>query len=259
MNNITNYNKTIFESIKHIDEFENEFWYARELQRVLDYKEWRNFKKVIDMAIKSCKHSKNNILDHFVEVNKMVSIGSNAYRKQSDYKLSRYACYLIAQNGDSRKEVIALAQTYFAIQTRKQELFEELSEDEKRLEMRKKVKEGNFGLNRTALNSGVKNLAEFHNAGYKGLYNGETANDIFKRKKLRYREDILDNMGSVELGANLFRITQTDDKLKRDKVNDEYTANSVHYKIGKKVRKAIKDMNGIMPEELPTPKNSLKK
>ena len=178
--------------------------------------------------------------------------------KIKDYKLSRYACYLITQNSDPRKEVIAFGQTYFAIQTRKQELFDELTEDEKRLIMRNKVKKGNLGLNKTAVNSGVKNLAEFHNAGYKGLYNGETANDIFKRKKLRYREDILDNMGSVELANNLFRIAQTDDKLKREQVDNEYTANSVHYEVGKKVRKAIKDMGGTMPEKLSTPDKSIK-
>jgi DNA-damage-inducible protein D len=256
MNSLKNTN--VFESIKHIDEFGNEFWYAREIMVILDYKKWQKFNNVINNAKVACSNS-NNIVDyHFTQVGKMIEIAKGAKRKIIDYKLSRYACYLIAQNGDSRKEVIALAQTYFAIQTRKQELFEELSEDEKRLEMRKKVKEGNFGLNRTALNSGVKNLAEFHNAGYKGLYNGETANDIFKRKKLRYREDILDNMGSVELGANLFRITQTDDKLKRDKVNDEYTANSVHYKMCKDIRNFIENQGGIMPEKLPNPKHSLK-
>ena len=258
MNKIKNYNKSIFESIKHIDSDGNEFWYARELSKVLEYSEYRKFIPVIKKAMISCENSNQNIYDHFGQVSVMVNIGSDAKRKLDDYKLSRYACYLIAQNGDTRKNVIALAQTYFAIQTRKLELFEELSEDKKHLEMKKKVKEGNFGLNRTAINSGVKNLATFHNAGYKGLYDGETADDIFKRKKLNYREDILDNMGSVELTNNLFRIVHTDDKLKRDKVDNEYTANSIHYEIGKKVRKAIKDMEGIMPEELETPNKSIK-
>ena len=261
MNEIKNYTESIFDSIKHIDEFGNEYWEARELQRVLEYKEWRNFKKSIEKAIVSCKISIYKVSDHFVEVNKMVKTG-DSYRKIEDYKLSRYACYLIVQNGDTKKEVIALGQTYFAVQTRKMELteleYKELSEDEKRLYTRKKVSEGNYSLNRTAINSGVKNLAEFHNAGYRGLYNGESADDIAKRKGLRYREDILDNMGSLELGANLFRITQTEDKLKREKVDNEYTANSVHYEIGKKVRNAIKDMGGTMPEELPTPEKSLK-
>ncbi len=158
--------------------------------------------------------------------------------------------------------MVALGQTYFAIQTRKQKLsekeFNNLTEDEKRLYRRNQARKGNYNLNQTAVNSGVKDLARFHNAGYKGLYNGETADDIFKRKKLRYREDILDNMGSEELADNIFRIAQTDAKLKRDNVDNEYTANSVHYEIGKKVRKVIEDMGGIMPENLPIPDKSLK-
>ena len=262
MNEVKSYSESIFESIKHIDEFGNEYWEARELQKVLQYKEWRNFKKSIEKARISCKTSNYKVSDHFVEFNKMIVIGKGAKRNQVDYKLSRYACYLIVQNGDPKKEVIALGQTYFAIQTRKMELteleYEKLSEDQKRLYRRKQASDGNYSLNRTAVKSGVKNLAEFHNAGYKGLYNGETANDIFKRKKLEYREDILDNMSSEELGANIFRITQTEAKLKRDKVDNEYTANSVHYEIGKKVRNAIIDMGGTMPEDLPTPSKSIK-
>ena len=254
-------NKT-FENIKHIDEFGVEFWYARELQKVLDYKEWRKFENVIKKAIKSCENSNISAIDHFVGIDKMVQIGSGAERKQLDYKLSRYACYLIAQNGDSRKKVIALAQTYFAIQTRKQELSEKeysmLTEDEKRFYQRDLTRKGNYSLNQAAKNAGVKNFDKFHNAGYKGLYNGETADDIAKRKGLRYREDILDNMGSEELADNIFRITQTDAKLIRDNVDNEYTANSVHYEIGKIVRNAIKEAGGTMPEDLPTPKRSLK-
>lgn len=183
-------------------------------------------------------------------------------RKINDYKLSRYACYLIEQNGDSRKKVIALAQTYFAIQTRKQELSEkeynELSEDEKRLYRRNQARKGNYNLNQTAVKSGVKDLAKFHNAGYKGLYNDETADDIFKRRKLRYREDILDNMGSEELADNIFRIAQTDAKLTRDNVDNEYTANYIHYEAGREVRDSIKRLGGTMPENLPTPDRSLK-
>ena len=188
----------------------------------------------------------------------MVKIGSGALRKQIDYRLSRYACYLIVQNGDSKKKVIAIGQTYFAIQTRKQEILEELSEDKRRINIRKKVKEGNIGLQKTAAESGVRNMAEFHNAGFKGLYNGETADDIFKRKGLRYREDILDNMGSEELADNLFRIVHTESKLKQEKVDNEYTANSVHYEIGKEVRNSIKRMGGTMPEKLPNPNKSIK-
>ena len=262
MNELENINETIFESIKHVDEDGNEYWYARELQKVLEYKRWDKFYNVIESAQVACSISNNNVLDHFSQVGKMIHLGKGGQRKISDYKLSRYACYLIAQNGDSRKKVIALAQTYFAIQTRKQELLEEeynsLTEDEKRIYQRNQARKGNYNLNKTAVNSGVKDLARFHNAGYKGLYNGETANDIAKRKGLRYREDILDNMGSEELAANLFRITQTDAKLKRDNVDNEYTANSVHFEVGKKVRNTIKELGGTMPENLPTPDKSLK-
>ncbi len=262
MNEINkNYSKT-FEDIKHIDENGIEFWYARELQLVLDYKEWRKFEGVVQKAMKSCENSDIHTLDHFVVVDKMVQIGSGAYRKQIDYKLTRYACYLIAQNGDSRKKVIALAQTYFAVQTRKQEITEKeysmLTEDEKRFYQRNLTRKGNYSLNQTAKKSGVKNFDKFHNAGYKGLYNGETADDIAKRKGLRYREDILDNMGSTELIANLFRISQTEEKLKKDNVNTEKEACKTHNKIGKIVRKAIKEAGGTMPEDLPTPKKSLK-
>ena len=262
MNELENINETIFESIKHVDEDGNEYWYARELQKVLEYKRWDKFYNVIESAQVVCSISNNNVLDHFSQVGKMIYLGKGGQRKISDYKLSRYACYLIAQNGDSRKKVIALAQTYFAIQTRKQELLEEeynsLTEDEKRFYQRDLTKKGNYSLNQTAKKAGVKDLARFHNAGYKGLYNGETANDIAKRKGLRYREDILDNMGSEELAANLFRITQTDAKLKRDNVDNEYTANSVHFEVGKKVRNTIKELGGTMPENLPTPDKSLK-
>jgi DNA-damage-inducible protein D len=262
MKNITNYTEEVFEKIKHIDEEGNEYWHARELMSALEYVKWQKFKEVISKAKLACTASGYNVSDHFTGSGKMVDIGSNTKRKVDDYKLTRYACYLISMNGASRKKVIALAQTYFAVQTRRQELLDEeykfLSEDERRLKIRKQVKEGNYGLNRTAVKSGVKNLAEFHNAGYKGLYNGETADDIFKRKGLKYRQDILDNMGSEELAANLFRITQTDSKLKRDNVDNEYEANITHYKIGKKVRDTIRDLGSTMPEELPKPKSSIK-
>ena len=255
-------NNSIFENIKHIDESGNEYWFARELQNVLEYKKWEKFNNVINDAITACNLSGYEVADHFPQVGKMVNIGSKTSRNISDYKLSRYACYLIAQNGDSRKKTIALAQTYFAVQTRKMEITEReyssLTEDEKRFYQRNLTKKGNYSLNQAAKDAGVKNFDKFHNSGYKGLYNGETANDIAKRKGLRYREDILDNMGSDELIANLFRISQTEQKLKRDNVKGETKANDVHYEVGKKVRKAIADIGGTMPEEFPTPEKSLK-
>ena len=245
MNKLEKNNNKTFEDIKHVDENGLEFWYARELMTILQYANWQNFEKIIEKAKIACKNSSINVLDHFTDVDKMVQIGSGAERKQKDYKLTRYAGYLIAQNGDSRKKVIALAQTYFAIQTRKQEISEKeyssLTEDEKRFYQRDLTRKGNYSLNQTAKKSGVKNFDKFHNAGYKGLYNGETADDIAKRKGLRYREDILDNMGSEELAANLFRITQTESRLKKDKVDTEKQACDTHNKIGKIVRKAIKE------------------
>lgn len=255
-------NNQTFEDIKHIDEFGTEFWYARELQKVLDYSDWRKFEGVIKKAEKACENSNINASEHFVGADKLSRRANNANIAIKDYKLTRYACYLIAQNGDPRKEVIALAQTYFAIQTRKQEIFEkeynELTEDEKRLYQRNLTKKGNYTLNQTAKKAGVKNFDKFHNAGYKGLYNGETADDIAKRKGLRYREDILDNMGSEELIANLFRISQTEQKLKREKIQTEKDANNTHFEVGAKIRKTIEELGGTMPEELPTPEKSLK-
>lgn len=262
MSNIEEFKEIIFEEIKHIDELGNEYWEGRELAKVLKYTEWRNFRKVIEKAMIACINSKNNVYDHFVDVNKMVLIGSGASKKVDDYKLSRYACYLIVQNGDSRKKEIALGQTYFAVQTRKMELtqaeFEKLSEDEKRLYRRRQTKDGNRVLYGIAKEKGVKNFDRFTNSGYRGLYNGETADDIAKRKGLRYREDILDNMGSAELGANVFRITQTEELLKREDNSDEEKANDIHYLVGKTIREAIKKLGGTMPEDLPTPKKSIK-
>ena len=213
--------------------------------KVLSYKDWRYFDAVIKKARIACQNSEITDIDHFVVDNKMVEIGSGAKREQKDYKLTRYACYLIAQNANPRLKIVALAQTYFAVQTRKQEISEKeysmLTEDEKRFYQRDLTRKGNYSLNQAAKNAGVKNFDKFHNAGYKGLYNGETADDIAKRKGLRYREDILDNMGSDELIANLFRISQTEQRLKRDKVDTEKRACDTHNKIGKIVRKAIKE------------------
>ena len=212
----TNYTND-FEGIKHTDEEGREYWYARELQKVLQYSEWRKFEGVILKAKEACKNSGINAFEHFVGAAKTIKMPKGAEKVVQDYKLTRYACYLIAQNGDSRKKVIAIAQTYFAVQTRKQELSEReynlLSEVEKRFYQRDLTRKGNYSLNQAAKNAGVKNFDKFHNEGYKGLYNGETADDIAKRKGLRYREDILDNMGSDELIANLFRISQTEQKL----------------------------------------------
>ena len=256
------YTNEKFEEIKHIDENDVEFWYARELMIILEYKQWRRFESVINKAKESCENSDISVIEHFANVGKLSKRANNAEVEINDYKLSRYACYLIAQNGDSRKKVIALAQTYFAVQTRKQEITEKeygmLTEDEKRFYQRNLTRKGNYSLNQTAKKAVVKNFDKFHNSGYKGLYNGETADDIAKRKGLRYREDILDNMGSEELAANLFRITQTESRLKKDNIQGEKEANETHYDVGKKVRKAIADIGGTMPEDLPTPKKSLK-
>jgi len=263
MNDIKEYTTKLFEDIKHIDEFGNEYWYARELMPLLEYGKWENFNNVIQKAVISYKNSNNNDSYWLPEVRKPIITGKGKKEFIKDYKLSRYICYLIVQNANPKKKMVALGQTYFAIQTRKQELSEkeynELTEDEKRIYRRNQVRKGNYNLNKTAVKANVKDLARFHNAGYKGLYNGETADDIFKRKKLRYREDILDNMGSEELANNIFRIAQTDAKLKRDKVDNEYTANSVHYEVGREVRESIKRLGGTMPENLPTPNRSLKK
>ena len=237
------YVNNIFENIKHIDDYDSEYWYARELSKVLEYKDWRNFQKVIDKAVLSANNSVSSEEDWLVEVNKPIKTGKGKEEIIKDYKLSRYICYLIVQNADPSKEVVALGQTYFAIQTRKQEITEQeydtLSDDEKRFYQRKLTKQGNYTLQKVASAAGVKNIAEFHNAGYKGLYNGETADDIFKRKKLRYREDILDNMNEDELVANLFRINQTKQKLIRDNVQGEKEAKDVHYEVGKKLEKRL--------------------
>ncbi len=261
MNQIDEYNETTFESIKHINEYGNEYWYARELQTMLGYKEWRLFSAVIEKAQIACSQSNNSINSNFGVYPKIVKTGVST-KTIIDYKLSRYACYLIVQNANPKFEAVALGQTYFAVQTRKMELSEEeysqLTEDEKRLYRRRQTKDGNKILYKIAREKGVKNFDRFTNAGYKGLYNGETANAIAKRKGLRYREDILDNMNSVELGANIFRITQTEALLEKQEEPNEQVATNTHYKVGKAVRDTIKNLGGTMPENLPTPKKSLK-
>ena len=256
------YTERLFEDIKHIDKNGNEFWYARELMPLLEYSKWENFNSVIQKSVLSYNNSNNDDSYWLPEVRKPIITGKGKEEYIKDYKLSRYICYLIVQNANPRKKMVALGQTYFAIQTRRQELSEKeyntLTEDEKRLYQRNLTRKGNYSLNIAAKNAGVKNFDRFHNSGYKGLYNGETANDIAKRKGLRYREDILDNMGSDELIANLFRISQTEQKLKKDNVSLEKTANETHFNIGKNIREVIIKNGGTLPEELPTPDKSLK-
>lgn len=260
--NLINITEDNFESIKHIDENGIEYWYARELKNVLNYKEWRKFENVINKAKEACENSDISIFDHFVDVAKTIKMPKGAEKTIIDYRLTRYACYLIAQNGDSRKKAIALAQTYFAVQTRKQELtrqeYEQLSEDEKRLYTRKNVKDKNKYLFDTAKLAGVKNYGKFNNYGYRGLYNGETAKDIANRKGISEKEDILDYMSSTELAANLFRITQTDEVLKNKNINNEDDACKTHHNVGQAVRQTIKRIGGTMPEDLPTPSKSAK-
>lgn len=261
MKNLEKYTESIFEEIKHFDEYGCEYWEARELQILLGYKEWRLFSAVIEKAQIACSNSNNEINHHFGVYSKIVSAGATS-KPIIDYKLSRYACYLIVQNANPKFDAVALGQTYFAIQTRKQEITEleyaSLSENEKRLYRRKQTRDGNKVLYKIASEKGVKNFDKFTNAGYKGLYNGETANDIAKRKGLRYREDILDHMGSVELGANIFRITQTEALLEKQAEKSEQMAIDTHYRVGKAVRDTIKELGGTMPEDLPTPKKSIK-
>ena len=262
MSNIEEYTEKTFESIKHLDEFGNEYWEARELMPLLEYSKWENFHKVIKRAKIACETSNNNVNNHFPEFRKPIVGGNGNVQNVIDYHLSRYACYLIVQNANPRKKSVALGQTYFAIQTRKQEITEleysKLSEDEKRLYTRILVNNKNKYLFKKARDGGVENFGKFNNYGYKGLYNGETAKQIAKRKNIKENEDIPDYMGSEKLGANLFRITQTEAKLKKDNIDNEDDACLRHYNVGKTVRKAIEELGGNMPETLPTPKKSIK-
>jgi DNA-damage-inducible protein D len=252
-----------FEAIKHVSDDGNEFWYARELSPVLEYVQWRNFAKVLDRAMLSCKNSGYEIPDHFAEVSKTIKMPKTASKQVIDYKLTRYACYLIVQNGDPRKKVIALGQTYFAIQTRRQEVadyFNQLDEDNKRLVIRGDIKQWNQMLAEAAHNAGVisdEEYATFQNSGYMGLYGGMNVKDIHKKKGLRKNDRILDFMSSTELIANLFRISQTEEKLKKDKAATADAANDIHFIVGREVRGTIDRVGGTMPENLPVPKKNI--
>lgn len=264
MANIENYSDATFERIKHINEYGQEFWYARELARVLEYKDFRNFEQIIFKAMDACKNSGNDITDHFGEVTEMVEIGSNAQRGFPSYMLSRYACYLIVMNADPRKQVVAVGQTYFAVKTRQQELvddYDRLTEEQKRLAIRNEIKTHNKSLAEAAQMAGVEtslDYATFQNYGYMGLYGGLKAQDIKRRKGLKKSQNILDHMGSTELAANLFRATQTDEKLRRENIQGKDAANQTHFEVGAKVRQTIAELGGTMPEDLPTPEKSIK-
>ena len=253
-------NLSIFEQIKHTDENGNEYWMARQLSKALDYTDFRNFTGVIEKAIEACQNSQQPVQNHIVEANEMVSIGSGAEREMQSYKLSRYACYLVVQNADPTKEVIAQGQTYFAIQTRLQEIqqmeaYNRLStEEEKRLFLRNEMSKHNTYLAAAAKNAGVQDgldYAIFQNHGYAGLYGGLDAKGIHKKKNLKKSQHILDHMGSTELAANLFRATQTEEKLRNENIKGKQKANETHYEVGKKVRQTIKEIGGTMPENLP--------
>lgn len=256
------YNQKTFEDLKHLTEDGVEYWYARELMAALGYSKWGNFIKVINKAKSSAETTNINIFEHFADVGRVLNVGNGAKMEVTDIMLSRYACYLIVQNGDPRKKMIALGQQYFAIQTRKQELsekqFNELSEDERRLVLRGDVTDFNKKLFKAAQDCGVENYGTFNNAGYMGLYGGETAEDIKKRKGLKKSENILDNMGSTELAANLFRITQTEERLNKGDIVGQNNANITHYTVGAIVRETIEKINQIIPEKLPTPEKSIK-
>lgn len=266
-NDIEKRHHQTFEEIKQVNEFDQEFWSARKLAKVLEYAEYRNFLPVIEKAKEACRNSGQAVEDHFVELHEMVRIGSGAERKMESIGLSRYACYLIVQNGDPSKPVIANGQTYFAIQTRRQELaddaaFQQLKENEKRLFLRNELREHNTQLAEAAQQAGVEthiDFATFQNHGYRGLYGGLDAQGIHARKELEKSHKILDHMGSTELAANLFRATQTEEKLRRDEITGKTRANKTHHDVGKKVRQTIEELGGTMPEDLPTPADSIKK
>jgi DNA-damage-inducible protein D len=257
--------RTIFEDIRHAGPDGAEYWIARELATVLDYAQYRNFLPVVEKAKEACQHSGQAVADHFADVRKLVDIGSGAQRPVEDIQLSRYACYLVVQNGDPSKPIIAQGQTYFALQTRRQELsdaanFRELSEDERRLAIRNDLTEHNKALSSAAKGAGVEtplDYAVFQDHGYKGLYGGLGAKDIHAVKGLKKSHKILDHMGSTELAANLFRATQTEEKLKREGIQGKGQANKTHHEVGAKVRQTIKELGGTMPEQMPVPGKSI--
>ena len=258
--NADNTYQSPFESIKQIDDDGNEYWYARDLQEILEYSEWRNFSKIIEKAKSACETSGHAVQSEFVDVNKLVDVGANLQRSIQDIVLSRYACYLIAMNGDPRKEVIALAQTYFAVKTHEQEQLELQKEDSLRLQIRQDIKEHNISLAEAANQAGIKepkDYAIFQNEGYKGLYGGLGVKQIHAKKGLKKSQKILDHMGSTELAANLFRSTQTDEKLRREGIKGKENANKIHHDVGAKVRQTIKELGGTMPEDLETPTKSI--
>ena len=259
-NKLSNPNQTVFEQIKEMDENGNEFWGARKISKILEYSEFRHFLPVVERAKEACRNSGQQVADHFEDYLEEISHGKGAKQEYASIKLSRYACYLIVQNADPTKEVVAFGQTYFAVQTRLQEIsqmedYNSLStEDEKRLFLRQEMKNHNIQLADAAKDAGVimpLDYAIFQNHGYKGLYGGLDAKGIHQRKGLRKSENILDHMGSTELAANLFRATQTEEKLRRDQIKGKPQANQTHYEIGKKVRKTIEEIGGTMPENLP--------
>ena len=264
MSELVKYSEQTFESIKHVNEYGEEYWLARELQPVLEYAQWRRFSDAIERAKLACKNSGFAVEDHFADAGKMVDIGSGAERQIDDVMLSRYACYLIVMNGDPRKEVIAIGQSYFAVKTRQQELidnYEQMSEDQKRLAIRNEMIAHNKSLAEAAQMAGIADQREyaiFQNKGYQGLYGGLGAKEVHAWKGLKKSQKILDHMGSTELAANLFRATQTDEKLRRENIQGKQAAYDTHYQVGKKVRQTIQELGGTMPEDLPTPEKSVK-
>ncbi len=263
MNQLSNSgHSSVFESVKKVNDNGIEYWLARDFQSILQYSSWDKFLNVVEKAKEACRNSGHNSADHFSHMVKMVSIGSGAQRAIEDIKLSRYACYLIIQNADPAKEIVALGQTYFAVQTRRQELSDEFrkfeSDKEKRLFLRQQMKEHNRYLASAAKEAGVVrplDYAIFQDHGYKGLYSGLSQVDIHRRKGLKKGQRILDYMGSTELAANLFRATQTEDKLRRENIRGKDKANQAHFEVGKKVRQTIKELGGTMPESLPSAEN----